>query len=262
MARSALMTVMIQAAYKAGKSLTRDFGEVENLQVSVKGPGDFVSQADKKAEKILHTELSRARPGYSFLMEEEGEIIGDDPQHRWIIDPLDGTTNFLHGIPLFAISIALERQGQLVAGLVFNPVMDELFTAERGNGAFVNDRRLRVAGRRDMHEAVIGTGVPHIGRGDHGKYLKQLAKLMPEVAGVRRLGAAALDLAYVAAGRMDGFWEEGLFAWDVAAGAIIIREAGGYITDETGGHDVVNSNMIVAGNEFIHRDLIGLLKGV
>jgi myo-inositol-1(or 4)-monophosphatase len=262
MARSALMTVMIQAAYKAGKSLTRDFGEVENLQVSVKGPGDFVSQADKKAEKILHTELSRARPGYSFLMEEEGEIIGDDPQHRWIIDPLDGTTNFLHGIPLFAISIALERQGQLVAGLVFNPVMDELFTAERGNGAFVNDRRLRVAGRRDMHEAVIGTGVPHIGRGDHGKYLKQLAKLMPEVAGVRRLGAAALDLAYVAAGRMDGFWEEGLFAWDVAAGAIIIREAGGYITDETGGHDVVNSNMVIAGNEFIHRDLLGLLKGV
>ncbi len=262
MARSALMTVMIQAAYKAGKSLTRDFGEVENLQVSVKGPGDFVSQADKKAEKILHTELSRARPGYSFLMEEEGEIIGDDPQHRWIIDPLDGTTNFLHGIPLFAISIALERQGQLVAGLVFNPVMDELFTAERGNGAFVNDRRLRVAGRRDMHEAVIGTGVPHIGRGDHGKYLKQLARLMPEVAGVRRLGAAALDLAYVAAGRMDGFWEEGLFAWDVAAGAIIIREAGGYITDEAGGHDVVNSNMIIAGNEFIHRDLLGVLKGV
>jgi myo-inositol-1(or 4)-monophosphatase len=262
MARSALMTVMIQAAYKAGKSLTRDFGEVENLQVSVKGPGDFVSQADKKAEKILHTELSRARPGYSFLMEEEGEIIGDDPQHRWIIDPLDGTTNFLHGIPLFAISIALERQGQLVAGLVFNPVMDELFTAERGNGAFVNDRRLRVAGRRDMHEAVIGTGVPHIGRGDHGKYLKQLAKMMPEVAGVRRLGAAALDLAYVAAGRMDGFWEEGLHPWDVAAGAILIREAGGYATDEAGSHDVVNTKTIVAGNEFIHRDLLGVLKAV
>ncbi|MGL4404626.1 MAG: inositol monophosphatase family protein [Notoacmeibacter sp.] len=262
MARSALMTVMIQAAYKAGKSLTRDFGEVENLQVSVKGPGDFVSQADKKAEKIIHAELSRARPGYSFLMEEEGEIIGDDPQHRWIIDPLDGTTNFLHGIPLFAISIALERQGQIVAGLVFNPVMDELFTAERGNGAFVNDRRLRVAGRRDMYEAVIGTGVPHIGRGDHGKYLKQLAKMMPEVAGVRRLGAAALDLAYVAAGRMDGFWEEGLHPWDVAAGAILIREAGGYVTDETGNHDVVNAKTIVAGNEFIHRDVMGVLKSI
>ena len=262
MARSALMTVMIQAAYKAGKSLTRDFGEVENLQVSVKGPGDFVSQADKKAEKILHTELARARPGYSFLMEEEGEIIGDDPQHRWIIDPLDGTTNFLHGIPLFAISIALERQGQLVAGLVFNPVMDELFTAERGTGAFLNDRRLRVAARRDMHEAVIGTGVPHIGRGDHGRYLKQLARLMPEVAGVRRLGAAALDLAYVAAGRMDGFWEEGLHPWDIAAGAIIIREAGGYITDETGDHDVVKSKMIIAGNEFIHSGLKEKLHGI
>ncbi len=262
MARSALMTVMIQAAYKAGKSLTRDFGEVENLQVSVKGPGDFVSQADKKAEKILFTELSRARPGYSFLMEEEGEIIGDDPQHRWIIDPLDGTTNFLHGIPMFAISIALERQGQIVAGLVFNPVMDELFTAERGNGAFVNDRRLRVAGRRDMYEAVIGTGVPHIGRGDHGRYLKQLAKMMPEVAGIRRMGAAALDLAYVAAGRMDGFWEQGLHPWDLAAGAIIIREAGGYITDEAGDHDVINASMIIAGNEFIHRQLQQVLKGI
>ena len=262
MARSALMTVMIQAAMKAGKSLTRDFGEVENLQVSVKGPGDFVSQADKKAEKILHMELSRARPGYSFLMEEEGEIVGDDPQHRWIIDPLDGTTNFLHGIPMFAISIALERQGQLVAGLVFNPVMDELFTAERGNGAFMNDRRLRVAGRRDMYEAVIGTGVPHIGRGDHGKYLKQLARMMPEVAGIRRMGAAALDLAYVAAGRMDGFWEEGLHPWDLAAGAIIIREAGGYITNETGDHNVVDAKTIIAGNEYIHRQLQDVLKSV
>jgi myo-inositol-1(or 4)-monophosphatase len=256
------MTVMIQAAFKAGKSLTRDFGEVENLQVSVKGPGDFVSQADKKAEKIIFTELSRARPGYSFLMEEEGGITGDDPQHRWIIDPLDGTTNFLHGIPLFAISIALERQGQLVAGLVFNPVMDELFTAERGTGAFMNDRRLRVAGRHDLHDSVIGTGIPHIGRGDHGRSLKQLAKLMPEVAGVRRLGAAALDLAYVAAGRMDGFWEEGLHPWDVAAGAIIIREAGGYVTDETGSHNVVDSTMIIAGNEFIHRQLKHTLQGI
>ncbi|NJR14161.1 MAG: inositol monophosphatase, partial [Phyllobacteriaceae bacterium] len=165
MARSALMNVMVQAAFKAGKALVRDFGEVENLQVSRKGPGDFVSQADKKAETILHTELARARPGYSFLMEESGTIEGDDPQHRWIIDPLDGTTNFLHGIPVFGISIALERQGQLVAGLVFNPVMDELYTAERGNGAFVNDRRLRVSGRKDLSDCVIGTGVPHIGRG-------------------------------------------------------------------------------------------------
>jgi myo-inositol-1(or 4)-monophosphatase len=262
MARSALMNVMVQAAFKAGKSLVRDFGEVENLQVSVKGPGDFVSQADKKAETILQTELSRARPGYSFLMEESGTVIGDDPQHRWIIDPLDGTTNFLHGIPVFAISIALERQGQLVAGLVFNPVMDELYTAERGDGAFVNDRRLRVSGRKDLHECVVGTGVPHIGRGDHGRYLKQLAGLMPEVAGVRRFGAAALDLCYVAAGRLDGFWEEGLFAWDVAAGSVIIREAGGHVTDATGNPDVVNANMIVAGNDHVHAKLKAKLASI
>jgi myo-inositol-1(or 4)-monophosphatase len=260
MARSALMNVMVQAAYKAGKSLVRDFGEVENLQVSVKGPGDFVTQADKKSEKILHTELARARPGYSFLMEESGTIIGDDPQHRWIIDPLDGTSNFLHGIPVFGISIALERQGQLVAGLVFNPVMDELYTAERGGGAFVNDRRIRVAARRDLSDCVIGTGVPHIGRGDHGRYLKQLAGLMPEVAGIRRFGAAALDLCYVAAGRLDGFWEEDLKPWDVAAGAVIIREAGGYVTDPSGDHDAIAAGIIVAGNEFIHGKLCGRIN--
>jgi myo-inositol-1(or 4)-monophosphatase len=255
MARSALMNVMVQAAYKAGKSLVRDFGEIENLQVSVKGPGDFVSQADKKAEKIIQTELARARPGYAFLMEESGAVAGDDDQHRWIIDPLDGTTNFLHGIPVFAISIALERQGQLVAGLVFNPVMDELYTAEKGGGAFVNDRRIRVAGRKDLYEAVIGTGVPHIGRGDHGRYLRQLAAVMPEVAGVRRFGAAALDLCYVAAGRIDGFWEEDLMPWDVAAGAVIIREAGGFATDASGAHDILSARMVVAGNEAIHRKL-------
>ncbi|MCU0831183.1 MAG: inositol monophosphatase [Rhizobiaceae bacterium] len=262
MARSALMNVMVQAAFKAGKSLVRDFGEVENLQVSVKGPGDFVSQADKKAEQILQAELARARPGYSFLMEESGAVEGDDPQHRWIIDPLDGTTNFLHGIPVFAISVALERQGQLVAGLVFNPVMDELYTAEKGGGAFVNDRRIRVANRKDLHEAVIGTGVPHIGRGDHGRYLKQLAGLMPEVAGVRRFGAAALDLCYVAAGRMDGFWEDGLMPWDVAAGSLIIREAGGFVTDEAGSHDVIKARTVIAGNETIQGKLRGKLAAI
>jgi myo-inositol-1(or 4)-monophosphatase len=262
MARSALMNVMVQAAYKAGKSLVRDFGEVENLQVSVKGPGDFVSQADKKAEKIIFQELSRARPGYGFLMEEGGEIIGDDDQHRWIIDPLDGTTNFLHGIPLFAVSIGLERQGVLVAGLVLNPVMDELYTAERGNGAFMNDRRLRVAGRKDLHESVIGTGVPHIGRGDHGRYLRQMAQMMPEVAGVRRLGAAALDLAYVAAGRLDGFWEEDLKPWDIAAGALLIREAGGFATALDGDHDVLKADIIVAGNEAIHGKLRTKLNAI
>jgi myo-inositol-1(or 4)-monophosphatase len=259
MARSALLNVMVEAARKAGRSLARDFGEVQNLQVSRKGPGDFVSQADHKAEQILFSELSRARPGYSFLMEERGAVDGEDAQHRWVIDPLDGTTNFLHGLPFFSISIALERQGQLVAGVIYNPAMDELYTAERGGGAFLNDRRLRVAARAALSDCVIGTGVPHLGRGHHGNYLIELRNVMGETAGIRRIGSAALDLAYVAAGRMDGFWENGLAPWDVAAGALMIREAGGFVTDRDGGHDVVNSASIVAGNEVVHR---ALLKGI
>ncbi len=230
MAYSALMKVMVDAARKAGRSLSRDFGEVQNLQVSLKGPGDYVSQADRKAEEILYNELSRARPGYSFLMEERGPVEGDDGQHRWLIDPLDGTTNFLHGIPIFSISIALERQGQLVAGVVYNPAMDELFTAERGGGAFLNDRRLRVAARSKLTDAVVGTGVPHLGRPNHGKFLIELRNVMGEVAGVRRLGSVALDLAYVAAGRFDGFWERGLKPWDMAAGLLLITEAGGKVS--------------------------------
>ena len=181
MARSALLNVMVQAAMKAGRSLSRDFGEVQNLQVSLKGPGDYVSQADRKAEEIIYAELSRARPGYGFLMEERGAVAGEDDQHRWIVDPLDGTTNFLHGLPIFSISIALERQGQIVAGVIYNPAMDELYTAERGGGAFLNDRRLRVAGRTKLSDAVIGTGVPHLGRGHHGNYLVELRNVMGEV---------------------------------------------------------------------------------
>ncbi|RWF15056.1 MAG: inositol monophosphatase, partial [Mesorhizobium sp.] len=183
MARSAILNVMVQAAMKAGRSLSRDFGEVQNLQVSMKGPGDYVSQADRKAEEIVFAELSKARPGYAFLMEERGAVEGDDDQHRWIVDPLDGTTNFLHGIPLFAVSIALERQGQIVAGVVYNPAMDELYTAERGGGAFMNDRRLRVAGRAKLTDAVIGCGVPHLGRGQHGNFLIELRNVMAEVSG-------------------------------------------------------------------------------
>jgi len=256
MARSALMNVMVQAAMKAGRSLARDFGEVQNLQVSLKGPGDYVSQADKRAEEIVHAELSRARPGYSFLMEESGTIEGDDGQHRWIVDPLDGTTNFLHGIPIFAVSIGLERQGQLVAGVVYNPAMDELYTAERGGGAFMNDRRLRVSARTKLVDAVIGTGIPHIGRGNHPNYLIELRHVMADSAGVRRMGAAALDLCYVAAGRLDGFWEETLSPWDVAAGTVIIREAGGFVTDRHGGQTMFDSGSIVAGNEAIHKVLM------
>ncbi len=260
MARSALLNVMVQAAMKAGRSLSRDFGEVQNLQVSMKGPGDYVSQADRKAEDIIFTELSKARPGYGFLMEERGAVAGDDDQHRWIVDPLDGTTNFLHGIPIFAVSIALERQGQLVAGVVYNPAMDELYTAERGGGAFMNDRRLRVAARTKLSDAVIGCGVPHLGRPQHGQFLVELRNVMGEVSGIRRLGAASLDLAYVAAGRMDGFWEVGLSAWDIAAGMLLIREAGGFLSDMDGGQEMLERGSLVAGNEAIHRALAKTLK--
>ncbi|PZN59167.1 MAG: inositol monophosphatase [Proteobacteria bacterium] len=256
MARSALINVMVQAAMKAGRSLVRDFGEVQNLQVSVKGPGDYVSQADRKAEEIIHAELSRARPGYAFLMEERGSVAGEDDQHRWIVDPLDGTTNFLHGIPVFAISIALERQGQIVAGVVYNPAMDELYTAERGGGAYLNDRRLRVAARSRLSDAVIGCGLPHLGRGHHGNFLIELRNVMGEVSGVRRMGSASLDLAYVAAGRFDGFWERGLSPWDIAAGILLIREAGGFVSDMKGGQAMLEDGSIIAGNEPIHRALL------
>ena len=260
MARSALLNVMVQAAMKAGRSLARDFGEVQNLQVSLKGPGDYVSQADRKAEEIILGELARARPTYSVLAEESGARKGTDGMHRWIVDPLDGTTNFLHGIPLFAVSIALERQGEIVAGVIYNPAMDELFTAERGNGAFLNDRRMRVAGRRGLSDCVIGTGVPHLGRGEHGKYLVELRNVMGEVSGVRRMGAAALDLAYVAAGRLDGFWEDGLSPWDMAAGIVMIREAGGFVSDREGGSKMFEKSNVIAGNERIHKDLSATLK--
>ncbi len=260
MARSAILNVMVTAVLKAGRALARDFGEVQNLQVSVKGPGDFVTQADRKAENLLRTELHRARPGYSFLGEESGLIEGDDPQHRWLVDPLDGTTNFLHGIPLFSVSVALERQGQLVAAVIFNPANDELFTAERGGGAFVNDRRMRVASRRDLSDCVICTGIPHLGRPDHGNYLIELRNVMGEVAGIRRVGSAALELAWVAAGRLDGLWEHGLHGWDVAAGALMVREAGGFVTDLDGSHDILDAPAIVAGNGHVHPALLKTIR--
>ena len=256
MARSALLNVMVQAAFKAGKSLARDFGEVQNLQVSVKGPGDYVSQADRKAEKIIREELLKARPTYGFLGEESEEIKGTDGAHRWIVDPLDGTTNFLHGIPMFAVSIALERNGEIVAGVVFNPAMDELFTAEKGGGAFVNDRRLRVAARKELSDAVVACGIPALGRNNHGKFLVELRHVMGEVAGVRRLGGVSLDLAWVAAGRFDGFWETGLMPWDVAAGILLVKEAGGYVSEQDGGTDMIKQGSVVAGNEHIQRALL------
>jgi myo-inositol-1(or 4)-monophosphatase len=260
MPASALMNVMLAAARKAGRSLARDFGEVEQLQVSLKGPANFVSAADHRAEEILFAELSRARPGYGFLMEERGNIEGADHTHRWIVDPLDGTTNFLHGIPIFAISIALEREGELVAGLIFNPANQETFTAEKGKGAFLNDRRIRVAARSELSAAVIGTGIPHNGKPAHDLFLKELRAVMAASAGVRRLGAAALDLAWTAAGRLDGFWERNLHAWDLAAGIVVLREAGAFVSDAEGKDEMLDKGSVVAGNETIQRKLMKLLK--
>ncbi|HKT17476.1 MAG TPA: inositol monophosphatase family protein [Stellaceae bacterium] len=258
--RSALVNVMAGAALKAARGLIRDFGEVEQLQVSVKGPSDFVSSADLKAEKILRAELAKARPGYGFLLEESGASAGSDAHHRWIVDPLDGTTNFLHGIPHWAISIALERDGEIVAGLVYEPLRDEVFWAEKGAGAFVNDRRLRVSARRNLADAVIGTGIPFRDHGEHQRYLRTLAAVMAATSGVRRSGAAALDLAYVAAGRFDGFWEFGLRLWDIAAGILLVREAGGYVSDLSGGHSMLATGDVLAANDHLHLPLARLLK--
>lgn len=246
---SANLNVMIKAARKAGRSLVKDFREVENLQVSSKGPGDFVSRADREAERIIKEELRGARPNYGWLGEETGMEAGEDPTRRWIVDPLDGTTNFLHGLPHWAVSIALEHKGEIVASVVFDAAKDEMFTAEKGDGAFVNDKRLRVSGRRDMNSAIFATGVPFGAKTTLPATLKDLARLMPICAGVRRWGSAALDLAYVAAGRYDGYWERGIQPWDIAAGILLVREAGGFV-EPLREHEgaIADSSTIVCGN--------------
>jgi myo-inositol-1(or 4)-monophosphatase len=258
--RSANITVMVAAARKAGRALIRDFGEVEHLQVSLKGPANFVSAADKRAEEIIFGELSKARPGFGFLMEERGEVKGTDASHKFVVDPLDGTTNFLHSIPLFAISIGLVKDGIPVAGVIFNPVSDELYVAERGQGAYLGQRRLRVAARKRLGEAVISCGIPHHERGDHERFRRELGVLQKQVAGLRRTGAAALDMAWVASGRFDGFWERDLSAWDLAAGIAIVQEAGGFVTDLDGGMDTMSKGSVVAGNHDIHTALLAALK--
>ncbi|HEY5238447.1 MAG TPA: inositol monophosphatase family protein [Rhizomicrobium sp.] len=258
---SPVLNVMIAAARKAGRGLIRDFGEIENLQVSMKGPADFVSTADQRTERILIEELSRARSGYGFLVEESGIIEGPDKSHRFIIDPLDGTTNFLHSIPHFAISIGLEREGQIVSGLVFNPVTDDLFVAEKGHGAFHNSKRLRVAARRELKMSLSATGIPYLGREGHERFIAELAAVMGVSSGVRRFGSAALDLAYVAMGRYDAFWERGLKPWDIAAGILLVREAGGMITDLDGGDRMMESGDILASNEALHPQFLKLLRG-
>ena len=256
---SALMNVMMQAVCKAARGLTRDFGEVEQLQVSLKGPANFVTAADQRAEKVLFDELSRARPGYGFLMEESGEVAGADKTQRWIIDPIDGTTNFLHGIPLFAISLALEREGQLAAAIIYNPAMNEMYTAERGKGAYLNDRRLRVSARTALADAVVATGIPHRGRPNHARANREIATVAKDVAGIRRTGAASLDLAWTAAGRFDAYWEHDIKPWDMAAGILLVREAGGFVTDAAGGTDMFGTGSVVAGTGPVQKALLATI---
>ena len=263
---SGLITVMQRAARKAAPRLRRDFGEVEQLQVSKKGPGDFVTMADKRSEQTIVEELRTARPDWGMLLEEGGVIEGDPTKPRWIVDPLDGTTNFLHGVPHFAISIAVEEKkpdgtAEITQGLVYQPVTDESFWAEKGRGAWLQDRRLRVSSRRNLDEAMVGTGIPHFGRGNVANWSRIFGAIAPEVAGIRRFGSAALDLAWVAAGRMDGFWEEDLDPWDSAAGVLLVKEAGGYVTDYRGQNRMFDRREYLAANGDLHSKLHKLLAG-
>src|SRR6201995_3599314 len=260
MLHSALINVMVKAARRAGRSLKRDLGEIEHLQVSLKGPANFVTMADRRAEEMLYEHLTKARPGYGFIGEEGGTRAGADQRHPGILGPLDGTTNFLHGIPQFASSIGLQREGTIIAGLIYNPANDELYIAERGKGAFLNDQRLRVAGRRRLDECVIACGLPHIGRGDHEQFRSEMIEFQKRVAGLRRFGAASLDLAFVAAGRLDGYWERNLQSWDMAAGQIMVREAGGTVSGIEGNDDALKSGNVICGNESIHAELVKILK--
>jgi len=263
-AHSGLITVMQKAARKAAPKLRRDFGEVDALQVSRKGPADFVSAADKAAERTIFEELKHARPDWGFLMEEGGVVEGDPSKPRWIIDPIDGTSNFLHGLPHFAISIAVEEprpngKGEVTAGLVYQPITDESFWAEKGRGAWLHDRRLRVSARRDVSEALLATGLPFAGHGDFDVWTRIFRMVGPEVAGIRRFGSAALDLAWVAAGRFDGFWETDLNRWDVAAGELLVREAGGFVTDFRGGDQLLERKQWLASNDALHPRLLKLV---
>ncbi len=260
MALSANMNVMMKTARRAGRALVKDFGEVEQLQVSTKGPGDFVSRADRMAEQTIREALMEARPMYGFIGEEGGAVEGQDPTRRWIVDPLDGTTNFLHGLPHWCISIALEHKGAPVAGVVYNPVSDEMFYAEKGEGAWLNNSRLRVSGRRQLNEAVFGHYVPAIARRDLPVSLQELARIAPQVAGLRQMGAAALDLCFVAAGRLEGFWHRGLKVWDIAAAIVIVTEAGGLTGPIRPGHDPMTDGDIIAANAEIFDRFAALIR--
>jgi len=246
---SPVLTVMINAVRKAARGVQRDYGEVSNLQVSQKGPGDFVTASDKKAESLLRAELSKARPTYGFLGEEEGGTKGQDPDHRFIIDPIDGTSNFMHALPYFALTIALERKGEIVAGVTYNPISDELFHSEKGQGAFINNKRMRVSSRKNLHEALVSTNIPHMGQPKmHVAHRNQIAVMQARTLGVRVLGSTALELAWIACGRLDGAWCDGLNAWDMAAGLLFIRESGGFVSKINGEGDPLHSNGYVAAN--------------
>ena len=258
--QSALLNVMSDAARKAARGLNRDFGELAELQVAKKAPADFVSAADLRAEQTIFEALTKARPGYGFLGEERGMIEGTDKTHTWIVDPLDGTTNFLHAIPHFAINIALQREGAIVAAVTYNPAANEMFWAEKGKGCFVNDRRMRVSARTRLEESLLATGIPFLGHGQHGRFLKELHQVSQRVAGVRRFGSASLDLAWVAAGRYDAFWERDLKSWDIAAGLLMVTEAGGKVSEADGGTDMLTSGSICAGNLEIHALLLDRLR--
>ena len=268
MALSGLIRVMEKAARKAGQRLRRDFGEVEHLQVSRKGPADFVSKADQASERTIWDELRAARPDWGFVMEEGGVIEGDPDKPRFIIDPLDGTSNFLHGIPHFAISIAVQEPrldgqgwGEVTAGVIYQPITDETFWAEKTRGAWLHDRRLRVSARRHLDEALIATGIPFAGHGDFVQWAKIYQAIGPNVAGIRRFGAAALDLAWVAAGRYEGFWEQGLKPWDSAAGCLLVREAGGFVSDFRGRSQPICDTEVLAANDVLHSRLHKLVAG-
>ncbi len=264
--RSADMNIMVRAAEKAARALLRDFGEIEQLQVSRKGPADFASAADRRAEEIIYEELHKARPSFGFLMEESGEHKGEDGEHRFVVDPLDGTTNFLHGLPHWAISIGLMRGNEIIAGLVYDPVKDEMYTAEKGGGAFLRRQRLRVSGRRDLSASLIACGSPHPGKPGYPCFLAQAEKVLQTTTGFRRYGAAALDLAYVAAGRFEGYFEYGIHPWDVCAGILIVREAGGrvgFITDDrafSGDYDMIPKHGLLATNTVLHDEIKSLLR--
>ncbi|MGV8987980.1 MAG: inositol monophosphatase family protein [Cypionkella sp.] len=259
---SANLNLMIKAARKAGRALVKDFREVENLQVSTKGPGDFVTKADREAERLIKEDLMEGRPTYGWVGEETGSTPGTDPTRRWIVDPLDGTTNYLHGLPHWAISIALEHKGEIVAGVIFDAAKDEMFVAEKGAGAWMNDRRLRVSGRRHMNEAIFATGIPFSAKRTLPATVADLARLMPACAGARQWGAASLDFAYVAAGRFDGYWERELQVWDMAAGLLLVREAGGFAEAVREGYDILDSGTVICANGALFQPFSKIIRNV